>query len=498
MATMTRRMPRALVVAALTAALAFAGLSAPAPIAGAATDNVVLRWNHAVLQGVRDSSIGPPMVARALAIVHTCIYDAWAAYDPLAVGTRYGAALRRPSWEQTDANKREAISFAAHRAAVDVFPGSEALFDDLMADLGYDPDYKPQDTTSPAGVGATACAGVLSFRHHDGSNQLGNLNPGAYSDYTGYEPVNHPTVYNDFDPATVVDPNRWQPLIHPTGKGGMKTQTYVGPHWGHVTPFALPRGDICRSVAPPAQFGTPLYKLQADDLIAISANLTDYQKVSAEYWADGPSSEQPPGHWNLFARFVSQRDQNTVDDDAKLFFALNNALLDAGIASWDNKRAFDYVRPITAIRYLYSGQQITAWGGPGQGTQTIAGDDWMPYQGATFPTPPFAEHVSGHSTYSAAAAEVLLLFTGSDEFGGTQLIRAGSSPVEPGVTPAQDVMLVWPTFSDAADEAGMSRRYGGIHFERADVEGRAIGREVGTMVFKEASLYWTGLHPPGV
>src|SRR5436305_11406614 len=100
--------------------------------------NVVIQWNNAALQGVRDSKIGPPMVARALFIVQNCIYDAWAAYDPTAVGTIYGGSLRRPASEQTLANKNEAISFGAYRAVVDLFPGDKtSVFDPLMAALGY-------------------------------------------------------------------------------------------------------------------------------------------------------------------------------------------------------------------------------------------------------------------------------------------------------------------------------------------------------------------------
>src|SRR5262249_3475816 len=108
--------------------------------------NVVLRWNNAALQGVRDAKLGPPMVSRALAIVHTAIFDAWAAYDGVAVGTRLGGALRRPAPERSLANKTRAISFAAYRAAVDLFPGDQAsVFDPLMAGLGYDPGDESTD-----------------------------------------------------------------------------------------------------------------------------------------------------------------------------------------------------------------------------------------------------------------------------------------------------------------------------------------------------------------
>src|SRR5438046_10451291 len=104
------------------------------------TPNVVIQWNNAALQGVRDSKLGPPMVARALAIVHTCIYDAWADYDKRAVGTQFGDELRRPRRERTLANKNEAISFAAYRALVDRFALEKAsVFDPLIASLGFGP-----------------------------------------------------------------------------------------------------------------------------------------------------------------------------------------------------------------------------------------------------------------------------------------------------------------------------------------------------------------------
>ena len=212
----------------------------------------------------------------------------------------------------------------------------------------------------------------------------------------------------------------------------------------------------------------------------------------AEYWSDGPETEQPPGHWMLFAQFVSARDHHSLDDDVKMFFGLSNALLDAGIAAWDAKREFDSVRPITAISVLFRGQKIRSWGGPGKGTVEMDGSDWIPYQLATSPTPPFPEYVSGHSTYSAAAARILALFTGSDRFGDEVTLPAGSSKIEPGLTPARPVMLRWETFTEAADEAGLSRRYGGIHFERADLAGRKLGRLVADEVWRKAQDYFEG------
>ena len=179
-------------------------------------------------------------------------------------------------------------------------------------------------------------------------------------------------------------------------------------------------------------------------------------------------------------------------EDTKLFFALTNAIFDAGIVALDAKHAFDSVRPITAVPYLLHGQQIRAWGGPGKGTVTMDARFWIPYQPSTFPTPPFPEYVSGHSAFSAAVATILRLVTGSDLFGASVTFPAGSSKIEPGVTPSAPVALPWRTFTDAANEAGISRRYGGIHFRAGDLMGRAVGRIVAYQAWIKAQNLWNG------
>jgi len=306
--------------------------------------------------------------------------------------------------------------------------------------------------------------------------------------------VNSPTTV-PVNPATVNDVNRWQPLQYIDGLGNFVTQSFVGAQWTQVIPFSMTSADEFRSFVSafgPARFGSGRFLQQARDLITFSANLTDRQKMIAEYWANGPHTELPPGHWDLFAQFVSNRDDHNVDQDVKMFFALTNAIFDAGIAAWDAKRAFDSVRPVTAVPFLFQGQQIKAWGGPYEGTVTEDGSQWIPYQPSTFPTPPFPEYISGHSAFSAAGAEVLRRFTHSDYFGASVTFPAGSSTIEPGATPAQDVTLFWETFTDAANEAGISRRYGGIHFEAGDLVGRATGRLVAIQAWEKAKSYING------
>ena len=297
------------------------------------------------------------------------------------------------------------------------------------------------------------------------------------------------------DPALVADPNRWQPLEYFDATNTWVTQSFVGAQWYQVVPFALRSPDEFRDELArfgPATYGSRAFREQAEELVQKSANLDDRQKMIAEYFADGPHSELPPGHWDLFAQFVSARDHHELDEDVKLFFALTNAIFDAGIVAWDAKRAFDSVRAATAVPYLFQGQQIKAWGGPGKGTVEMDGRFWIPYQLSTFPTPPFPEYISGHSTFSAAGAAVLRLFTGSDAFGDSVTFRAGSSKIEPDFTPSHAITLRWETFTDAANQAGISRRYGGIHFKAADLTGRAVGRIVGDEAYIKAEHLWSG------
>lgn len=442
-------------------------------------DNVVLRWDQTALDAIRVTRTSPPVAARALAVVHTCMFDAWAAYDDAATATRLGGSLRRPHSEHTLANKERAVSFAAYRALVDLFPSQTvALLDPLMAALGFSPSDLSDDIRTPAGIGNSACAAVLEFRHHDGANQFGDLHTGAYSDYTGYTPANTAEVLHD--------PNRWQPLL----VSGIPQRSLL-PQWSLVTPFALTSGAQFRGLVlahGPAVYPTAEYWKQALDVVDLSAHLGDVEKVIAEYWADGSSTVTPPGHWAVFAQDVSRRDRHGLDEDVKLYFILGNALMDAGIAAWDAKRCTDLVRPVTVVRMLMGNRQIHAWGGPGLGVRSLYGKDFRSY----LPTPPFAGYVSGHSAFSAAAAEILKRFAGSDRFGGSFTAEPGSSQIEVGLTPATPVTLSWATFSDAADQAGMSRRHGGIHFEEDDLAGRALGRAVASQVWDKATAYIDG------
>lgn len=432
--------------------------------------SIVIDWNNALLEAIRRTTFRPMWAARALAVVHTAMYDAWAAYEDTATGIYWDSDIRRPLSERSDVAVRAAVSLAAYRALVDLFPTQTAtLFDPLLTRLGVTASTTT-DVATPAGLGNRCAALVVASRHNDGANQLGSLGGAAYSDYTGYAPVNTPDRLND--------PNRWQPLRNADGSA----QAFITPHWRLVTPFALTSASQFRP-GPPPQYPDPRYRDEADALLRLSADLTNRDKASAEYWADGPNTETPPGHWALLAQAVAARDRHTLSDDIVMYFALGNAMLDASIAIWEAKTTYDYVRPISAIRFLNQGRTVAAWGGPNQGTRLIQGETFLPY----IATPAFAEYTSGHSGFSAAAATVLTAFTGSPLFGSSVTIRAGSSTIEPGRTPATDVTLSWPTFDDAAIEAGLSRRLGGIHFESADLASRAMGVSIGRQVWQKVS-----------
>lgn len=457
----------------------------PYHAAGSASEstesNVVLIWGEACLQSIRDTRQGPPMTARTLGIVHTAMYDAWAAYDAAAIGTRLGGLLRRPVEERTIANKAEAISHAAYRTLVDLFPGRIDVYRGIMESLGYDSSVTTTDGTTAPEIGNAAAEALLSFRHHDGSNQLA-----GYADYTDYVPVNPPWDPTDSGVGTLVDPTKWQPLLH-----NEIVQQWIIPHWEFVAPFALTSANQFIP-PPPAPEKSGEWHRQVQEVINIQAKLTDEQKVVAEYWADGPSSEFPPGHWCTIAQYVSQRDGHTLDDDVKMFFLVANAVFDASIAAWTAKIRYDYVRPVTAVRYVKRGKKIRAWAGPGLGTRVIDGDTWLPYQISTFRTPPFSEYISGHSTFSMAGATVLRRFKGSDEYGDCASFPAGWSKVEPGFAPSDDVTLCWETFTEAAEQAGISRLYGGIHFRQGNLEGLNVGRQVGEQVWAKAQTYFNG------
>lgn len=468
--------------------------------------NLITDWNHIALEAIRALGKlpfsspdrgrgGPPQVARSLGIIYSAAYDAWSAYDNDAK-PRHSSTPRRPVAQRTIANRRMAVSQAVYRAIVDQFPPGifEPLFRSafegmLSAKLlaeGVTPGDANTSANNPVGVGNLAANAVLAFRHTDHANQAG-----LYADTTGYTPVNRSMAAVLAASVDAIEfPGRWQSLTYLTADHEAKAPAFIAPHWGLVKPFAMSTGHQFRPVTPPKNPLSQGYLDQAKHVMDVQVNLNPEQKVIAEYWADGPRSELPPGHWCEFAAHVVERDQMDLDDSVKLFFALANAIFDASIATWDAKRHFDYVRPVTAIRHLFHGRRIRGWAGAGKGIQEIAGESWRPFQVPSFPTPPFSEFTSGHSGFSMAAATVLKQFTGSDRFGlfYTQDTPLKADPLEP----VTDVVLSWPTFTAAARQAGESRLFGGIHFYEGNVVGLDLGEKVGLLTFARAQDLWSG------
>ncbi|WP_420386380.1 T9SS type A sorting domain-containing protein [Roseivirga sp.] len=286
----------------------------------------------------------------------------------------------------------------------------------------------------------------------------------------------------------------------------------------------------------------------------------DFTRVLAEFWADGPDSETPPGHWFTILNYVSDHPMvvkkfkgegpvlSDLEWDIKSYFVLGGAMHDAAVSAWSVKGYYDYIRPVSAIRGLSDlgqavssalptydpnsfGQEmdyidvvrfgdpltqfnneaidklkIKAWRGPAYifnpaveqaGVDWILAENWWPYQRPTFVTPPFAGYVSGHSTFSRAAAEVLTLFTGDEFFPGGMgefIARKNQFLVfEEG--PSVDVTLQWATYRDASDQTSLSRIWGGIHPPVDDIPGRKMGIEVGVDAFAFAEQFFTGKVP---
>ena len=451
--------------------------------------SVVSDWNKAALAEVRLAKQGPPIVARSLAIAHTCMYDAWASYSDKALGAVVGDTMRRPGGQRNAANRQEAISYAAYGCLRNVFPAGESRLRTAMTAMGYNPDNLSTDPSTAAGLGNSVALAVIASRRHDGSNQYGDLAPGAYKDYTGYVAQNGPMPYCSpqwlvCPPLVINDEYKWQPLYNDLGV----LQTFIAPHWERVQPFALTAASQFDELQglkslPAIQRDNPArYKSNVDLIVKYSQELTPERKLIVEYWADGPSSEFPPGHWGLFAQFVSERDKHSMGKDAKMFFAMHNASFDAGIAAWHLKRKFEGVRPITAVRFFKQGQSITAWGGPGRPVEAIQGEKWIAYNPGSNPTPAFPGYVSGHSAFSSASATMLQLITGSDRFDYQVTIPANFGRVEPGI-PAVPTVIAYKKFSDAVYDAGMSRLYGGIHFKDDNTAGQLVGTAVGQWVY---------------
>ena len=326
------------------------------------------------------------------------------------------------------ASREAAASAAAHRVLAALFMSSAGDFDALHAQVLATVPDSPRKSRGAA-WGEYVAEQLLAARLNDNSDVV-------------------------VPPPAGSGPGIWvptPPLFAP----------YLLPQWGMVAPFAMPAGAHFRPAGPPA-LDSAAYAGAYDEVKAYGATAsavrTPDQTQIALFWADGAGTETPAGHWNSIAREVAAVRGNTMEQNARLFALLNAAMADAAICAWDAKYQFNNWRPVTAIR-----------NGDTDGNPATAGD---PSWTSLIVTPPFPDYVSGHSTFSAAAARVLALFYGTD-----RIAFATGSDSLPTVTRS------FTSFSAAAAEAALSRVYGGIHFRFASDDGMAAGLEIGEWAF---------------
>jgi hypothetical protein len=611
----------ALVSIGLVAAAAPAGAAGPPDYVVAGCEradlggrSVARVWDDELLDLIRQVVPAPTVHARNLFHTSVAMWDAWAAYDPAADGYVVTEKSEAGDVDDVDSAREAAISYAVYRlllwryGTVSDLPVTAEQLDEVMASLCYRPDFEDTEGDSPAALGNRIAAAVIEFGSDDGA-----LENERYVD-SSYVPVNDPLLVTA--PGTEMrDPNHWQPLALEEQRSQNdlpipgSVQNIIGPHWGSVASFALPPSadGIPIDPGPPPLLGDPMtdedFKQAAVEVLAASSQLdpadgveldvgpgalgdnslgandgdgyevnpvtgepyephvvlrADYARTLAEYWADGPKSETPPGHWNVIANDVTDspgfvrrlggtgEQVDPLEWDVKLYFTLNGAVHDAAIAAWGLKGYYDSARPISMIRYMGGlGQSsdpdgpsydpeglplvddlievITAessaagerhehladhvgeigvrtWRGFPEDPETetsgvgwIRAVEWVPYQRATFVTPAFPGYVSGHSTFSRAAAEVMTAITGDAYFPGglsEYTLPAGELLHEEG--PTADTTLQWATYYDAADQAGVSRIYMGIHITADDFEGRQVGSDCGREAWALAQRYFDG------
>jgi len=402
------------------------------------------------------------LVLRATAMTTNAWFDAVAPYHPTAVGL-YSRLGRRPAEERaTNRHMNIALVYATYRVGLGLFPGREADLRAMMEGVGLDPDDTSTDTSTAVGIGNLAGLGVLEGRLHDGMNQLGlaggrTANPTPYADTTGYSPVNTPYVLND--------PSRWQPDIQRKGGGLYRSQVFVTPQYGTIEPLAGFDPEQFPFPAPSASNVANLsdYRAQADEVLAVSANLTDLQKTMAEYFDNKIVS------LGFSAVDAGMRRGLSMFDFVALDFATNMAAFDAGIVVWQEKAKHDAVRPFSAIRHLYGDAPVTAWGGPGRGTVEIPASEWASYM----PAADHPEYPSATACFCAAHSQSARRLLGSDEMNYVVPFAAGSSRIEPGQTPAADFEMTFATWTEFSDICGLSRLWGGVHFRSAIEESQA-------------------------
>ena len=424
-----------------------------------------------IIDDVSPMASDPSLIFRITSLLTNSWFDAIAPYHPTAVGvyTRF----EERQMDLTNKNKNIAIFYASYQVLSNLFPQHKETWKQLLMDVGLDPDNKSETPTTAIGIGNIAGKAVISNRINDGMNQQGNeggciYNCEPYADYLGYKPVNTAYFLND--------PSRWQPAFVTSSNGLFNIQQFVTPQLGVTQAYSYQVPEKFRSPEPQqSQIQNYLkYKEQADEVLAVSAGLTDRQKMAAELFDHKFNS--------VFAAVASMVEKQNISlvDSVILEFATNMASFDTAITIWNDKLHYDSVRPFSAIAHLYGDSPVTAWGGPGKGkVNDLPGKQWTSYmKAANHP-----EYPSATASFCAAHAQVIRAFFGSDDLGFSVTIPAGSSNVEPGLTPENDVVFTWENWTDLENECGLSRLWGGVHFRPSITAGMDIGHTIGDIAY---------------
>jgi len=435
---------------------------------GNAAVEVVIPTVVPAIFAVSPSGSDATLVLRFTTLITNAWYDASAPYHPSAVGV-YSDLGRRPADESaTNRNINIALLYASYRVMNSLFPTQYYQWRQMLLDQGLDPDDDSNDLSDPVGIGNEAGAQIVANREQDGMNQLGDeggrsYNRQPYADYTDFKPLN--TAYKLYFPS------KWQPAIVTDRTGIYRVQQFVTPQLRLTTPYSYRNPRRFRAPYPINSqiWNYSGYRDQADAVLEASASMTDEQKMLAELFDNKIFS------LGFSAVFAAQNQGLSLLEFIQYDFLTNLAAFDTAIAIWQEKARYNAVRPFSAIAFLYGDGAVTAWGGPGEGSVSdLPANQWTSY----LPVADHPEYPSASASFCAAHAEASRLYLGNDDLNYVVPAPKGSSRIEPGFTPEQNLQLEFPTWSDMEYLCGQSRFWSGVHFPDSIPAGQDIGHRI--------------------